>query len=46
MDGNENTLGESEFTRVDSWLPVFSNAKYIAEGLNPAELPPIDCPAQ
>lgn len=46
MDGSEETLGESEFTRLDSWRPVFSNAKLIAEGLNPAELPPIDCPTQ
>jgi len=43
MDGNEATVGRSEFTRLDHWRPVFSNAKLIAEGASPAELPPIEC---
>jgi V8-like Glu-specific endopeptidase len=46
MDGSEQTRGESEFTRLDYWLSVFGHAKLIAEGSNPAELPPIDCPAK
>lgn len=43
MDGNEDTRGLSEFTRLDHWRPVFSNAKLIAEGASPAEVPPIEC---
>jgi hypothetical protein len=43
MDGSESTLGKTEFTRVDRWRRVFSNAKLVAEGSSPAELPPIDC---
>ncbi len=47
MDGNEQTIGRSEFTRLDRWRPVFSTAKLIAEGTSPAELPPVDgCPAR
>ena len=46
MDGSESTLGKTEFTRVDRWRPVFSNAKLVAEGSSPAELPPIDCAHQ
>lgn len=46
MDGDENTLGESEFTRLDAWHSVFSTARMIAGGVNPAEVPPIDCPVQ
>jgi hypothetical protein len=43
MDGNEDTRGLSEFTRLDHWRPVFASAKLIAEGASPAELPPIEC---
>jgi hypothetical protein len=43
MDSHEETRGASEFIRVDRWRAVFSNAKLIAEGTNPAEIPPIDC---
>jgi hypothetical protein len=47
MDGSEQTTGRSEFTRLDRWRPVFSAAKLIAEGTNPAEVPPVDgCPAR
>ncbi len=45
MDGIETTRGRSEFTRLDSWRPVFATAKLIAEGTDPAELPPLACPA-
>jgi V8-like Glu-specific endopeptidase len=45
MDGSEATVGRSEFTRVDHWRPVFSNAKLISEGASPAEVPPLaGCP--
>jgi hypothetical protein len=43
MDGSEDTVGRSEFTRLDHWRPIFANAKLIAEGASPAELPPIEC---
>jgi hypothetical protein len=43
MDGSESTLGRTEFTRIDRWRPVFSNAKQVSSGASPAELPPIDC---
>src|SRR5690606_33815332 len=43
MDSNEKTVGRSEFTRLDRWRSVFSNAKLIAEGASPNELPPLDC---
>jgi hypothetical protein len=40
MDGSEATVGLSEFTRLDRWRPVFSNAQQIADGESPAALPP------
>jgi hypothetical protein len=43
MDGSESTVEKTDFTRLDRWRPVFSNAKLISEGASPAELPPIDC---
>lgn len=43
MDSEEQTRGDSEFTRLDRWRAVFSNAKLIAEGTSPAEIPPLDC---
>ena len=46
MDANERTVGRSEFTRVDHWRPLFSNAKLIAEGASAAEVPPIEGCAQ
>lgn len=43
MDAQEATLGLSEFTRLDQHRAVFAAAAELAEGANPAELPPIDC---
>jgi V8-like Glu-specific endopeptidase len=43
MDGSEQTRGLSEFTRLDRWRSLFSNAKLVSEGAASAELPPIDC---
>jgi hypothetical protein len=40
MDTSEATVGLSEFTRLDRWRPVFSNAQLIADGESPAALPP------
>lgn len=42
MDGDEQSLGVTIFTRVDAWRAVFANAALIADGASPAELPPID----
>lgn len=41
MDGSESTVGRSEFTRLDAWRAVFSNAQLIAEGATQSELPPV-----
>lgn len=47
MDGDADTLGMSEFTRLDAFRPLFANAKAIAGGASPAELPPVDvCPSK
>jgi secreted trypsin-like serine protease len=46
MDGSDETVGLSEFTRVDQWRPVFSTAKLVSEGASPAELPPLSCTEQ
>ncbi len=43
MDGKENTKNVTEFTRLDRFRDVFSNAARLAEGENPAELPPLTC---
>lgn len=43
MDGSAETRGRSEFTRLDHWRPVFANARAIADGTSPAELPPVEC---
>jgi hypothetical protein len=42
MDGSEDTRDRAEFTRLDAWRSLFSNAKLIADGAEPSELPPID----
>lgn len=44
MDGNEDTLGFTEFTRVDYWRPLFAQSQLIADGSSPLELPPLSCP--
>lgn len=46
MDGVSLKKARTEFTRVDSWRPVFAAARLLAVGANPAELPPLDCPRQ
>jgi V8-like Glu-specific endopeptidase len=43
MDGNPDTLGHAEFTRVDAWSAVFTQAQAVVDGMSSAELPPIDC---
>lgn len=47
LDGRQDTVSRTEFTRVDRWPDVFANAQRISEGENPAELPPISgCPSE
>jgi hypothetical protein len=43
MDGNEKTLGRAEFTRVDAWRALFTQAKFVSDGMSPNELPPVEC---
>ena len=43
MDANPDTREHAEFTRVDAWRSVFTQAQAVVDGMSPAELPPIDC---
>jgi hypothetical protein len=43
MDGNEKTVGRAEFTRVDAWRALFTQAKFVSDGMSPNELPPVEC---
>ena len=40
MDGDDDTLAPSFFTRLDLWRQLFSAAQEIANGASPSELPP------
>lgn len=43
MDGDERTRQASIGARVDVYRSVFAHARMIADGLVPAELPPLAC---
>lgn len=43
MDGDERTKAPSVMARIDAFRSVFANARLIADGLSPAELPPLEC---
>jgi V8-like Glu-specific endopeptidase len=43
MDANDKTLGRAEFTRIDAWRPLFTQAELVVQGMSPNELPPVDC---
>lgn len=43
MDASEETVGRSEFTRLDAWRSLFAHAKLVSQGTNPVELPPLEC---
>ena len=43
MDGVDQTWGASVVARLDSYRSVFSNARLIADGADPAEVPPLTC---
>jgi V8-like Glu-specific endopeptidase len=46
MDGDDRTMGNTIFTRVDAWPQLFSAAQEISAGASPGELPPYgDCHA-
>ncbi len=43
MDSDERTRSPSIMARLDTFRGVFSNARLIADGASPNELPPITC---
>jgi hypothetical protein len=43
MDASDKTLGRAEFTRLDSWAALFTQAQLVVDGMSPNELPPVEC---
>ncbi len=43
MDASDKTLGRAEFTRIDAWRPLFTQAELVVQGMSPNELPPVEC---
>jgi len=43
MDASDKTLGRAEFTRLDAWAALFTQAQLVVEGMSPNELPPVEC---
>jgi V8-like Glu-specific endopeptidase len=43
MDADPETRGEAEFTRLDAWRPLFTQAQAVVDGMSQAELPPVEC---
>jgi V8-like Glu-specific endopeptidase len=43
MDADPKTKGEAEFTRLDAWRPLFTQAQAVVDGMSQAELPPVEC---
>jgi V8-like Glu-specific endopeptidase len=43
MDANPDTRDRAEFTRVDAWRPIFTQAQAVVDGMSQAELPPVEC---
>jgi hypothetical protein len=43
MDASDKTLGRAEFTRIDSWAALFTQAQAVVDGMSPNELPPVEC---
>ena len=46
MDGSETTTGLAEFTRLDAWRALFTQAEFVSGGMSPNELPPVECEDQ
>jgi hypothetical protein len=43
MDGDERTSSPSVAARIDTFRMVFANARLIADGMSPGEVPPLSC---
>lgn len=43
MDGDDRTRSLSVMARVDAYRSVFAQARLIADGTSPSELPPLSC---
>jgi hypothetical protein len=43
MDGDDRTSNISVMARVDTYRALFSNARLIADGASPSEVPPLVC---
>jgi hypothetical protein len=43
MDADEKTMARAEFTRLDAFREVFSQAALVSSGMSLNELPPIEC---
>ncbi len=43
MDGDDRTSNTSVMARVDTYRALFSNARLIADGASPSEIPPLAC---
>jgi hypothetical protein len=43
MDANDKTVGRAEFTRIDAWRQLFTQAELVIQGMAEAELPPVEC---
>jgi hypothetical protein len=43
MDADENTRNLSVMARIDAFRPVFAQARAIADGADPSDLPPLSC---
>lgn len=46
MDHDERTAGPSVMARLDAYRSVFQRASFIADGVAPNELPPLECPSR
>lgn len=46
MDHDERTAGPSVMARIDAYRSVFQRASFIADGVAPNELPPLECPSR
>ncbi|AKU97606.1 hypothetical protein AKJ09_04270 [Labilithrix luteola] len=46
MDHDERTTGASVMARIDAYRSVFQHASLIADGVEPNELPPLECPTK
>jgi V8-like Glu-specific endopeptidase len=44
MDGDESTRAPSVMARLDAYRAVFAQARMVADGAAPNELPPLACP--